>query len=138
MSQPSSAAQWKGKRMGRGRTPDAKTANREPGAARQGLVPGSKTIRPHPRVQARFTRLTAQEMNYTSIDHGVMMYLQCLNLMRPMFLCVLEFLDKDIKAPSCPRCCCLDNVNCTSTCHYIFCFCVSFSKLVFGYSCATF
>ena len=26
------------------------------------------------------------------------------HLMRPIFLCVWEFLDKDIKAPSCPRC----------------------------------
>ena len=34
------------------------------------------------------------------------------HLMRLIFLCVWEFLDKDIKAPSCPRCRTPNNVCC--------------------------
>ena len=85
MSQPTSAAQGKGKRTGRARTPDTETVNRAPGQQGQGVCQARKTTRPHPRVRARFTRLTAKEVNYTSINHGVIMHLQCLNLMRPFF-----------------------------------------------------
>ena len=35
------------------------------------------------------------------------------HLMRPISLCVWEFLDKDIKAPSCPRCRTPNNVMCS-------------------------
>ena len=55
---------------------------------------------------------------------------------RPVFLCVWEFLDKDIRAPSCPRCRSSDNVV-SCTCHDILYWCVSFLKLFLGYNCVT-
>ena len=55
------------------------------------------------------------------------------HLMRPIFLCVCGFLDKDIKAPSCSRFRSSDNVTCTY--HDVLYRCESFSKLRFGYIC---